>query len=675
MIVFSKSSFSFVIPRVPFFKSSSALSLSKRSLSSFALFDRYCPRNRRNGSTGYDKSVSLTTTPSHQKRQLRLFSSTCSNNHDAQSSIDNDIDKFLTINDDVIITYMTDVEGDKLYLDRYVEMSKVLTFVDAPADANNNDDDNNNFPYEKCIDFTESNALLVFGGDIMDKGGFDLYVCRQLLDLKRRHPNRVVFVLGNRDINKLRILQEIGILGHALPKHPGLLWLKGTGRIGDPTSDDLLPPNTASERLKWILQNTMGSPDAFEHRRRELAWEIRTRNFCNENENGHNNLDEYYNNDDCVDSVTDQEVVESYQRSCHPKGELGQYISHACLAKKMGPVLFVHGSLPLTNEIIKEAKIAEKSVWDDMTPFMPWIKAGQTAKDYGVVTIDDWLRILNTFCYEKVQEWKDEIAQLESTIGEKLEEGDEQIWAYRGGYQYGPKYSGLIQYGMGMLPGAELKKINPTVVYNSFTPSGMPERFIPGSEEADYMHCTKDFFDRANIELILVGHKPQGCLPTPIRVDSSSWVLCCDTSYSGDTIWYNNYDNGDSNEMGKDGPRNNLGRGNSVSFRGDFAVTEVLLELNNAPSPSSNTSSKLQSVIYHGILSDGTKYGTVNLLSYAHNSSIGQVAPDDLVPSAIESPHNGQWWTKSIFADGTHLFHAGKGFHVWNFITRPASRA
>jgi hypothetical protein len=283
---------------------------------------------------------------------------------------------------------------------------------------------------------------------------------------------------------------------------------------------------------------------------------------------------------------------------------------------------------------------------------MPWILPGESAKDnYGVTTIDEWLEALNQFGSDRIKDWKDEIQRIE-----RGEPTDPAIWAYKAGYHYGPSYSALIQYGMGMTFD---RKKNPTVVYNTFTPNGMPHRFYPDADDG-YSESTREFFDRAQIQLILAGHKPQGDMPSPIRIDSSAWVLCCDTSYSGDTIWYD-HKNMTAKQQEQ---RTNLGRGNAVSFRGDVAVSEVLLELSGGT---------LQNVKYHGVLSDGTEYETVNFLDLAENSTIGRVAPDHLVPSELDSPHQGRWWTKSIFSDGSHLFHAGEGFNVWNFVSKPFS--
>jgi hypothetical protein len=322
--------------------------------------------------------------------------------------------------------------------------------------------------------------------------------------------------------------------------------------------------------------------------------------------------------------------------------------------------------------------------------------------DYGVETIDDWIEALNRFCHANIVKWKKDVAKREQE--EESRKGNDNacddydkerskalIWAYQAGYGYGPPYSDLIQYGMGMTPDGEK---NPTVVYNSFTPEGMPNSFLPPNQrdeeeeetvESDVAICTRDFFERSSIQLMLTGHKPQGDMPSPIRVDQSSWVICADTSYSGDTIWWyeNNNNNNNNNqkktsemEHSRDGTtsvsstmttsqrRSNLGRGNALSFRGDVAVSEVLVSL-------SDHGQSLDSVKYHGVLSDGTEYESMNLLDAAsQNTTLGQVAPDELVPGVLDSPHQGRWWTKSIFSDGSHLFHAGEGFNVWNYVVQ-----
>lgn len=419
---------------------------------------------------------------------------------------------------------------------------------------------------------------------------------------------------------------------------------------------------------------------------------------------------------------------------------MGLFLSQALLAAPVGPVLIVHGSLPLTNDVMTKAREESKSVWDDLTFCMPWIgktqrdnndenenhQATASASDHRVEKIEDWFEVVNRFCSDNIESWTNDIARLEKEreiINEKQgqnqdgnsdheERSKNSIWAYRAGYGNGPSYSNrtysdLIQYGMGRIPGG---KKNPAVVYNSFTPEGMPQSYL--EQDSDIASSTREFFERSSIQLILSGHKPQGDMPCPIRIDNSSWVVCADTSYSGDTLWFHLDDNDDKNTDEDDGQkqeinssilitepasslssaaiekitanttttersktmrrqqRSNLGRGNSFSFRGDVAVSEVLVEL-------SKGATTLNSVTYHGVLSDGTKYESVNILdadsySYSqhHNTSnlIGQVAPDFLVPKN-QSPHeSGRWWSKSIFRDGSHLYYAAEGYRVWNYF-------
>ena len=49
----------------------------------------------------------------------------------------------------------------------------------------------------------------VFGGDSTDHKVGDLTILRLLIDLKHRYPDRVTLIAGNRDLNKIRLVQEM----------------------------------------------------------------------------------------------------------------------------------------------------------------------------------------------------------------------------------------------------------------------------------------------------------------------------------------------------------------------------------------------------------------------------------------------------------------------------------
>ena len=150
---------------------------------------------------------------------------------------------------------------------------------------------------------------------------------RQLLSLRRRYPRRVHFLMGNRDINKMRIADELGTgsIGEqdeSLPRHDGVYWLRNgvcSGLAADPES--AAPSGSAAERLKWMLQRTMGSPDAFELRRRELWRErVAIMDAALESPSSGKKLV-----GDIGEAVMDDEVAQSYIRSCNPvHGIMGQ---------------------------------------------------------------------------------------------------------------------------------------------------------------------------------------------------------------------------------------------------------------------------------------------------------------------------------------------------------------
>jgi hypothetical protein len=288
--------------------------------------------------------------------------------------------------------------------------------------------------------------------------------------------------------------------------------------------------------------------------------------------------------------VTDQDVVESYRQSCHPHGELGQYLAKGHLIICLGEVLFLHGALPITRELLQDVvegrtTTDKTSVWQDLSFAMPWqrhLKRSDHETARNVPIIGDWVMQLNQFARDCVTHWNEYVKRHENSTTIRVE--DEPIWSTHGGYNTtNPEaFTNLIQYAQAGLPDGTS---NPTIVYSSFCPhGGMPTRLFPNSTDPldiAYRQLVKDFFQQSGVRLIICGHQPQGDTLLPIRIESnveqrdsqdnsgriekrpSNWILCCDTSYSGDTLW---------RDSSSDQDRINLGTGRSPSFRGDHAV-------------------------------------------------------------------------------------------------------
>lgn len=541
------------------------------------------------------------------------------------------------------ITYLTDVEGDGDYLNRWVAQSKVLCWRPTKEVVAN--DYHHDFPYDQCLEFrqhdhphnptTFDDDRLVYGGDVWDQGGRDLYVVRQLLHLYKRYPNRVHFVAGNRDLNKLRIYPEI-----FQQNHGGVYWLRGTGRVGDPDRGGLPSHWTPAERLRWMLGNTMGSPRAFDYRRWELEQERQQKNQ--------------------YDNVLDDDVVESYLESCHPRdGEMADYLEACHLVFQLGEVAFVHGALPLTRHNLP-TDFRSGSLWDELTFAMPWLPPSETARNVGVQSVEDWMDALNQFMRQQVQSWRDDDADNRSN-------GD--MWSLRGGYHLespeAPPYGPLLQYGMGSTPD---RLPNPTVVYNSWGSStrNSPQqprkmfRHDPHDPwDRSYVEHIQDFFQRTGVRLLCTGHQPAGELPLPLcvpmDVDRAAWILACDTSYTGDTQWLN--------LPGDNERRENKGRGAARSGRGEVAVSEVLME-------QCVTTGAILEAYCHGRLSDGSTYTSEPLDFYRSTRpdgvlQVGSLASGPGVPPKDGSPHGGHWWTQAALTDGSFLLAAGQGFKFW----------
>jgi hypothetical protein len=338
---------------------------------------------------------------------------------------------------------LTDVEGDLAYWKRFVRNSKVLSFLDDGEESVRLD----------------PRAILVYGGDVWDKGGSDLTVLQQLLDLKRRYPDRVFFIMGNRDINKMRLWQELLAV-----RHDGVWWNR-----------TVIPPHDTHHRLPWILANTMGSPKAYDLRRSELQRK------------------------DPLRIITENDVRQSYLDSCHPvTGQLGQYLSQAHLILRLGNVLFLHGALPWMKP-------------EDPRFPLPWL---DNMQDESINSPHKWMDALNEFAKSQLEEWQLDVQSMD-------QEPPNGCWATVGGFSYWPstsnhRYSGLMQYGMGWLP--DQTRI-PTIVYSSWSKDGMPRRFFASNDSTNphwFVDRTRRFFEESDLQVVLSGHQPQGKILTSL---------------------------------------------------------------------------------------------------------------------------------------------------------------
>jgi hypothetical protein len=136
--------------------------------------------------------------------------------------------------EDPIITvgYATDVEGNYDYWSRYIELSKIL----------------NRLPTGELQ--LLDNCHFVFGGDVVDRGPGDLRVLADLLRLKRSYSLRVHFIMGNRDINKMRIPVELD--EGCLKQTPKVYWLRENDSASTINFLESVDSESAAERLKWV---------------------------------------------------------------------------------------------------------------------------------------------------------------------------------------------------------------------------------------------------------------------------------------------------------------------------------------------------------------------------------------------------------------------------------------
>eukprot|EP00520_Triparma_pacifica_P020599 CAMPEP_0118640856 /NCGR_PEP_ID=MMETSP0785-20121206/4971_1 /TAXON_ID=91992 /ORGANISM="Bolidomonas pacifica, Strain CCMP 1866" /LENGTH=798 /DNA_ID=CAMNT_0006532261 /DNA_START=31 /DNA_END=2424 /DNA_ORIENTATION=+ len=253
------------------------------------------------------------------------------------------INKVVNLGRGDICEFLTDIEGNYEYFLSFVERSKVLS-VDADAGF-----------------VLSENGYLVHGGDGVDKGPGDIRVVKALSSLKRRYPSRVFLIMGNRDVNKLRFLSELS--DEQVTLSTDIYWDRNVKSYGEWCEEKGIENKGKTNKLKWMLECTMGSQKTFETRRMELA---------------------IIKSLEDPGLIPDEEVVASFVDSVNPKSKdcwMLDYIKLVQVVVIIQDCLFVHGGI------------------DDAT-----LCAVPTKPDAGEDALD-WCKKLNAWKMEMVAEY------------------------------------------------------------------------------------------------------------------------------------------------------------------------------------------------------------------------------------------------------------------------------
>lgn len=156
-------------------------------------------------------------------------------------------------------------------------------------------------------------AVFVHGGDVPDRFEGSQRAVAELLRLSGEACDRVVLIAGNRDLNKLRLTAELSPAGlAALPPVKLDDWKAWSAK-----HPDIAAP--APARLRWILERTMGAPEGFELRRRELAA--------------------------AGAAAHEEAVVASYLAELGPGGDFRALLNRSTLLARRGNSVFAHAGL------------------------------------------------------------------------------------------------------------------------------------------------------------------------------------------------------------------------------------------------------------------------------------------------------------------------------------------
>jgi hypothetical protein len=233
------------------------------------------------------------------------------------------------------ISFITDTEGTRYFIESVLK-SNIVGYEDG---------------HGLVFKRTHGTPHFIFGGDATDRGSHDLMTTELLVNFKEKYPEQVTLLAGNRDIknNRFKIELHPGLIRQRLLYSKPARWLpvdkqsvpkdylkkymvdKGLDKLEESLLVRYVGSLPVEEcqliYLHWMLETTMGSPNAFRYRREELMRRLK------------------------VSYLPDAIVLKSFLRETAPAGLMGRYLQLSQLAVIVPDtrVMAVHGGITAAN--------------------------------------------------------------------------------------------------------------------------------------------------------------------------------------------------------------------------------------------------------------------------------------------------------------------------------------
>jgi hypothetical protein len=229
-------------------------------------------------------------------------------------------------NGDYAISQITDVEGNLSYFNHIINNDKLVKF-----------DWFGNLAFKKNP--YSNNHHFVITGDVIDHGVGNREIASKLLKFKKKYPNNVHLILGNRDVNKFRLIDEL--------QDPNKIEEKDI----DPVEIDrpltlLRPANTPTTGNifnKWLSDKKiiMEKNENGHYIGNEQNWITVLKFILDKTMNAGKSFE---NTKQILNLQSDFDVYKEYYYSIHG-GWFYQYLKHCDIIKIINGNLFLHGAI------------------------------------------------------------------------------------------------------------------------------------------------------------------------------------------------------------------------------------------------------------------------------------------------------------------------------------------